>query len=97
MWISKAPVPLSQFRRRKCHGFDPGLTVMKPAYFRHSYDSPTVELRCDNGATTATTDNLRKRYGCIKEVPRISHGSLRLCYEFATALLRATVSPEVIG
>jgi len=55
----KAPVPLSRFRRRKRHGFDPGLTVIKLAYFRHGYDSPTVELRCDNGATMATTDNLR--------------------------------------
>ena len=64
---------------------------MKPACFRHGLDSSTVELRCDNGATTATMDNLRKCYGCVKEVPRISHGSLRLCYEFAT------VSPEVIG
>ena len=54
---------------------------MKPACFRHGSDSSTVEVQCDNSATTATTDNLRKCYGCVKEVPRISHGSLRLCYE----------------
>ena len=52
--------------------------------------TPTVKLRCDNSATTATTDNLRKCYGCVKEVPRIvtDHcgyvtNSLRFCYGIA--------------
>ena len=35
------------------------------------------------GVTTTTTNELRSCYGCVKEVPRIIYGLLRLCYEFA--------------
>ena len=45
--------------------------------------------------TTATMDNLRKCYGSVKQVPRISHGSLRLCYEFATVLYGIAGSDRV--
>jgi len=76
---------LSRLGLWKPHGFNPGLFVMKPASFGHGCHFPTWNY----GVTMATRNELRNCYGCVKEMPRIVHGLLRLCYEFAT------ISPEV--
>ena len=71
------------------HGLDAGsVTVLIRDYLAWNRRVFATVVTFLYGGTTATTNELRNCCGCVKEVPRITHGLLRLCYEFAKVMLR---------